>query len=136
MWPMIFLTIASGLMQYQQGQRAADAQEAIARENARRKALETEEAIRRQRAEADKQEAQARARAAASGVTVSGSISEYLMAMEEANADKIAWLRKAGYSQADIIEKEGSLQADITRTNALGSLVGTAGSAYNIWKMG
>ncbi len=127
---MAIFSIASGVMQYKAAQDAADDQEEIARENARLIAEETEESARREEKAAAAAESQSRARAAASGVTLSGSTSEYLSEQQKANADRIKWLRKSGKSRASITEREGAMTAGATRARGTANLVGSVGSAY------
>ncbi len=130
---MAFFTVMSGVMQYEAAQDAADDQEEIGRENARLIAEETEESARREEKAAAAAESQSRARAAASGVTLSGSTSEYLSEQQKANAERIKWLRKSGSSRASITEREGAMTASATRAQGTAKLVGSVGSAYSYW---
>ncbi len=95
---------------------AADDQEDIARENADRQRMESEEAVRRLTKRQEQSESQAKAMAAASGVQVSGSIEDYLDIMQKTNKSEADWLKKSGLSAASIMQREGELQADMTRT--------------------
>ncbi len=148
----IVVSMVGAYMSYQSQQDAASAQEKISRENARQQEMaaemnarrttrETEEESRRMKDQQRKQESTARAKAAASGVQMSGSISSYLEGMMSENVKQREWLEKSGKSKAeeylwsgqssaDITRMEGSMRADASRMKGYGALVSGVGSAY------
>ena len=75
-----------------------------------------------------REEAASRARAAASGLTISGSISDFLEDQEQTNRENVAWTRKAGKNRANIQLGEGQLASDITRKQGISSAIGSFGS--------
>jgi len=109
---MMMATSAYGVYSSEQ---AADDQEDIARENAERQRLESTEAVRRLTLRQEQSESQAKAMAAASGVSMSGSITDYLDIMQKTNKEEADWLKRSGISAASIMQREGELQADMTR---------------------
>lgn len=79
--------------------------------NASLELAETEEAAKRLEREQDKTRSLAIAKAAASGVTLDGSIGLYLGDMAQTMADEYNWLLRSGESKADIIRRAGSMEA-------------------------
>ena len=128
-------SLVLGGLQYRASRKAANKQEDIARDNMQLQKRETEEASRRERSEADRIESASRARAAASGVLMTGSQGEYLSEQQKANQDRIRWLQESGASRASIIDKEGTATAKATRTAGLGKLASSVGQSYSYWKM-
>lgn len=100
-------------------EQAAAEQKKIARANAERIKRENEESLRRLKKQQEANMAEARARAAASGVTTEGTQKTYLDEMKDAFQSEVDWLRSSGASQAQITQSEGFLQADITRTKGI-----------------
>jgi len=85
---------------------AIDAKEA-ADENRKRIKNESQESQRRMAAQAAQRAGTARARLGASGVRASGSMMDYIGAMEEEDERQLSFLNKAGKSQAKIAKKQG-----------------------------
>lgn len=81
---------------------------------------ESNEQIRRQQAQDRARLAESRARAAASGINLSGSTSDYLSAMEREQGRELNWLRKSGKARAEAFKDEGA-------SSALGGLTKAAG---------
>jgi len=76
---------------------------------------------------------EARARAAASGVTLTGSTGSVLTEQERVHGEELGWMAKAGGQKADIIRKQGETamltgqaQADQTRAASSGTLAGAS----------
>ncbi len=130
---MPFISVAMGVLGAVQQFSAAGDAEDIARQNANRERMETEEQGRRQKKADDLKLSEQLARASASGLTGGGSQGGYMDAMAEEMAKEQRWLAKSGESRAAIIESEGELTASQGRASAFGSLVGTAGKAYGYW---
>jgi hypothetical protein len=128
-----YMTLALAGYQVYSGERAADEQEDLARANAERQRMESDEAVRRLSARQEASESQAKAIAAASGVKVTGSVTDYLDVMQKTNKDEVSWLRKSGLSAESIMAREGQLQADMTRRGsrfkAAGSFLSTVDEA-------
>ena len=111
---------------YRQQKKAASAQEAIAEQNAALKEAETHEEATRLRENQRRALAEARAAGAATGI-VGGTQDIYTSDIAKTQQRELAWLQKAGASQANIIKAEGQLQADITRASAQGALFDAVG---------
>lgn len=115
--PMI-MTVFGGVQQYKAGkemEQMAAQQEKLAHENKALAEAELEEGIKRQERKDKMLRGSAKARAAASGARVSGSVEGYLDFMEDVQTDDIAWMRKAGMSRARMDLSAGLLQAQQTR---------------------
>ncbi len=100
-------------------ERAASEQKKIAAANAARIKAENEEALRRLKKQQAATMAEARARAAASGVQVEGTQKSYLEEMKEAFKSETDWLRDSGASQAYITQREGTLRAQTTSATGI-----------------
>lgn len=81
-------------------------------------------------------EAEGRARAAASGITVDGSSGMYLSEQEKVNREALGWLAKTGRSavarirgEGGVAQAQGKAQAAGTRAAAAGVRAGAAGTA-------
>ena len=96
-----------------------------AEENEKRIKQESKESQRRQAAAAAQRAGTARARIGASGVRPSGSMMDYIGAMEEEDERQLQFLKKAGKSQAKIAEKQGE--------SAFYTGLGQAGQAFASW---
>jgi len=97
---------------------AAEETKKISLANAARVEAETAETYRRQKADMDANRSLARARAAASGGTETGSTAAYLDTMAGEDAAALAWLQKSGKSQADIIRREGDVSYMVGKNSA------------------
>ncbi len=146
---MLAMSAASAVMQYSASQNAAEAQEAaarreqnLARRNAERQRLETAEAARRLKKQQESAKGTARARLAATGLTLAGSPSSFLDEMSIAMEDELTWLETSGKSKADILELggqnrylSGMAQASAIEAQgfggAFGALAGGLGTAYD-----
>ena len=107
----VILAVASvviGAIGVIQSVNAANKAEELARENAENERRENEEAMRRQKLEDREAESLNRARAAASGVTLSGSTQSYLDKQKSTNDQNRSWMQTSGDSRASMTEKQGS----------------------------
>lgn len=112
---------------------AAAEQKKIAAANAARIKAENEEALRRLKKQQEATMAEARARAAASGVTPEGTQKTYLDEMKEAFASETDWLRESGASQAFITQREGELRARTTSAAGISGGLSQMGSAMSYY---
>jgi len=118
--PMI-MSVFGGIQEYKAGKEMdalAGEQERLAVENKRLEDEETAEKIRRQEIKDKQLLGSARARAAASGVELSGTVGGYLDFMDDTQGDEIAWMRKAGASRSRLNLQAGLLDAKRTRLGA------------------
>ena len=123
---------------------AGDEARALSERNAALIEAESREEGRRLKFQAEKEQSLARARAAASGITMAGSPGLYVSEMENVMQDELDWLRKSSESRQDITRRTGEYQRDIAQTRAEGariggvqSLLGGAygvGESYNWWQ--
>ena len=120
--PIIIAVIGAAMSVYQGVQQSKQADEArdIAEQNAKREQAEAEEMARRKKKEATREESLTRARAEASGVG-GKSVEDYLATQHKTNAEEIAWIKKAGASQAAITRSEGKLAQQRGKTEAMAS---------------
>lgn len=109
---------------------AAAEQKKVAAANAARIKAENEEALRRLNKQQEATMAEARARAAASGMDSGGSQKSYLDEMADAFKSETDWLRSSGASQAHIVQREGELRA--RSTSAAGIAKGISGMSSAI----
>lgn len=152
----IVISVIGTYMAYKSQQDAASAQEKIGRENARQQEMaaemnarrvsqETDEEARRMSKMQSEQEAGARAKAAASGVKMSGSISDYLEGMMTENKAQLDWQQKSGKSKVDEIlwtgqsganlsRMESKYKSDASKAGSYASLIGGAGDIYGYGK--
>lgn len=126
---MAVAAVASGVMSYKASATAAKQQKNIAEANAQRIAAEKAEQLRKMQLDQDRTLSQARAAAAASGVSVEGTQKTYIEQMRESFKAEQDWLRSASTSQQAITRAEGSMQAGITRAQGTAALVGSIGRA-------
>jgi uncharacterized protein HemX len=112
-------------------EQAAAEQKKIAKANAARIQAENDEALRRLKKQQAATMAEARARAAASGVTVEGTQKSYLEEMKEAFKSETDWLRDSGASRAYITQREGTLKAQTTSAQGISSAFSGASSAFS-----
>lgn len=112
-------------------ERAAAEQKKLAAANAARIKAENEEALRRLKKQQEVTMAEARARAAASGVTTEGTQKTYLDEMAEAFKSETDWLRASGASQAFITQREGTLRAQTTSAQGISAGFQGASSALS-----
>ena len=132
--PFPFLAIASlgltALGVFQQYQAAQDARDAE-RENARLIEAENVEQARRMESENEARESSARARAAASGVNLTGTTGEYLSEMERENTRQENWLKRSGASRADSARRRGDAAYSSGLADAIGTAAGGFGQGFN-----
>ncbi len=126
---MAVVSAASAAYSIYSSKEAAEEQEKIAAANAARIKAENEEALRRLKKKQEETLAEARARAAASGVTAEGTQRTYLEEMAEAFKSETDWLRQSGASRALIVQREGELQAQMTTAAGISSAFASARSA-------
>lgn len=112
---------------------AAGEQKKIAAANAARIKAENEEALRRLKKQQEATMAEARARAAASGVTPEGTQKTYLDEMRDAFKSETDWLRESGASQAFIVQREGELRAKSTSAAGISSGLSQVGGALSYY---
>ena len=124
-------SMAVGAYSVYSTEQGADEQDDIARANAERQRMESEEAVRRLTARQEQAESQAKAMASASGVKVTGSVEDYLDIMAKTHKDEADWLVKSGLSAESIMAREGELQADMTRRSGRMRAASTFLSAAN-----
>lgn len=112
----------------------------IAERNALLEKRELQEQTRRQAAEDRRIRGTALARAAASGMRISGSVSASLEYLEEEQGRQLDWLKTAGASRIRLNLRSGLLQAKATtmqgRTQQLGSLFQGVSSAFGYANQG
>lgn len=129
----VAVTAASAAYSAYSANEAAIEQKRIANANAERIRRENEEALKRLKKQQAANLAEARARAAASGVTTEGTQKTYLEEMKDAFKNEVDWLRSSGASQAVIAQQEGYLRADITRTQGISQGLSKVGSSMSYW---
>lgn len=110
--------------------KAAEEAEDIADANARREAMEAEEMAQRAEKDAAREEALARARAAASGVE-GESQDLYLKDLTQTNRRDIDWIRSSGASQAALTRREGRTAASTVRREGVAAGIAGLGQAAN-----
>ena len=128
-------SLAAGAYSANEQRKAGKKQSRIASDNAARERAESEEAARRHEQAQGAQLSEAKARAAASGVKTSGSQLGFLERLEESQGKELDWMKTSGASRASIAERTGKVNASITSSGALGSLMQGAGQAYSYWNM-
>ena len=96
----------------------------MASANAAMMRAETEEAARRLESQQAENLATARARAAASGTTGTGSQASFIDKMGSEFGKELAWLKKSGASAASIEERRGSLAKKQGMWSGLGTIAG------------
>ena len=112
----------SAVQQYKAGSRAED----MAEDNADRARQENEEEARRLRISQRRNQSALQARAAASGIKLSGSTSNYLDQYEEEGDKQYDWLKKSSKSREQIIKKEGKNQKKALQYGSYGSFFNAA----------
>jgi len=120
-WMVIISAAGAGYSIYA-GERAEDVadkraaeMEAQGRENAKLIEAETQEQARRVSAQQREAESMALAKAAASGVQVSGSTKDYLSDMSTENKRQLDWLKKSGKSKANLARSGAYVSASGVR---------------------
>ncbi len=118
----------------------AGQQEQMAYENRQLELKELEEGIRRTELQNRMIRGSAKARAAGSGLSEGGSLTEYLGFMESNQSEEVEWMREAGESRADLNLEAGLLQAQGTRIGGqaqkrqgIGSLFSAAGDVFSFF---
>jgi len=120
-----YLTVAMAGYSIYSSEEAAGEQEDLAQANSERQRMESEEAVRRLTLRQEQSESQAKAMAAASGVKLTGSVTDYLDLMSKVNKEEADWLVKSGLSAASIMEREGQIEADMTRRSGRANFANT-----------
>lgn len=121
---------------YSQAQAAEDAKR-IGEQNAALARAETEEEARRLEKQQERSTGLARARAFASGVDPnSASINLFLEDMEQTQEEELDWLKRSGYSRADILEEQGEFASNAATTAMWGSIGKAASYAPDIYSGG
>lgn len=111
---------------YSQAEAAEDAKK-IGEQNAALARAETEEEARRLEKEQERTAGLARARAFASGVDPeSMSTQLFLEDLETTQREELDWLRRSGYSRADIAEEQGEL----ARAKGMAGAYASAGDVF------
>jgi len=126
---MAVAAVASGVMSYKAAQTQAKAQKQIAEQNAQRIAAEKAEQLRKMQLDQSRTLSQAKAAAAASGMTVEGTQQSYIEQMRESFKAEQDWLQSASASQQSIVRAEGAMQAGATKAAGQIALVQGFGSA-------
>lgn len=132
-WAAVAIAAAGTAYTVYSSEQAAAEQKKLAAANAARIKAENEEALRRLKKQQASTMAEARARAAASGVTSEGTQRTYLEEMADAFKSETDWLRSSGASQAAITQREGELRAQTTSATGIASAFkGAAGMASSV----
>lgn len=129
--------VAGSYMSYKSQSEAAAAQEDAARESQRLAELnaineerETARQAENLRLAQSKEEAENRARLAASGISYDqqGSYGLSLKEQEKINREQLGWLKQSGANQADILRRQGKTSYDIAKANAKTTQYGAYGA--------
>jgi hypothetical protein len=120
--------LGAGLYSVKQQYDAGRDAEKAGRRNAARLEAETEETKRRTRREQRKRQSSLRARAAASGIKLSGSTKTFLDDYVEEDERQLSWLEESGKSQASILRKQGKEERRNAQYGSYGTFLRTAGS--------
>lgn len=104
----------AGMKSGREMQRQSKEQILLAEQNAMLAQRELDEQVRRQKLRDRQVKGAAKARAAASGARLEGSVSDYLSYMDEELGRQLDWTKSAGASKIRL-----TLQGEITRARAL-----------------
>lgn len=126
---MAVAAVVAGAMSYKAAQTQAKAQKQIAEQNAQRIAAEKAEQLRKMQLDQSRTLSQAKAAAAASGMTVEGSQKSYIEQMRESFKAEQDWLASASTSQQAIVRAQGEMEAGATRAAGQIAFVRGVGSA-------
>jgi len=105
------ISLYSGSKQKKESRKAGKRTEKLAGQNADLARTELDESLRVLAFEQERTRSTTRARAAASGVTLSGSISQYLARQQEEQTKAATFAEKAGESRISIIREGGQAAA-------------------------
>lgn len=137
------MSVFGALQGYEAGREMdnlADERERLAERNALLARRDLAEKVRRQAEEDYRLRSAALARAAATGVRVSGSVADYLEYMEDEQARQLRWLRTSGASRIRLELEGAKRDADSLRIRASsqrwGSLVGGFTRAFDFLDRG
>lgn len=125
------LAAGSAYVSYSQGKEAEKSAKQMAAANAKRAQEESDEAGRRLRETQAENLADARARAAASGVGTSGSQGTFLAGIEAEQLAEMGWLERAGASQADLLLQSGALAGQTARHQGTAGALGQLGGVVD-----
>lgn len=132
----IISTAVAGYTAVKQYGAAEDA-ERIAEQNAEMKRLETEEEARRLEKNQEREVSRARARAMASGIDPESK--SYQLLIEDittTHKEELDWLKKSGFSQAEILEEQGEYASAQAKTAAYGTVSNIFGSVPTAYERG
>lgn len=117
--------------------KAADRTSALNALNERAQQAENAETERRAALTNKQTESLARAKAAASGAAMTGSVSDYLSFLEAENLEEFEWLQKSGASTLNAMQASGATavqtlkdQADVYGRQATGAAISGVASAF------
>lgn len=130
---MAVAAVAAGAMSYKAAQTQAKAQKQIAEQNAQRIAAEKAEQLRKMQLDQSRTLSQAKAAAAASGMTVEGTQQSYIEQMRESFKAEQDWLQASSASQQSIVRATGQMEAGATRAAGQIAFVKGVGSAASYW---
>ena len=105
---------------YKQSQAADDAQK-IAKRNAELAETQTDEEVRRVKANQEREMGMAKAKAAAVGVG-GESIDTYLLDLQSVYDDEVSWMKRTGKASAQAMKDEGQFAANQAKSGALSSI--------------
>lgn len=139
---MAVAAVAAGAMSYKAAQTQAKTQKRIAEANAQRIAAEKAEQLRKMQLDQSRTLSQAKAAAAASGMTVEGTQQSYIEQMRESFKAEQDWLQASSASQQSIVRQTGAMEASATKAagqiafvQGIGSAAGsTASGPGSYWK--
>ncbi len=130
---MAVAAVAAGAMSYKAAQTQAKSQKRIAEANAQRIAAEKAEQLRKMQLDQSRTLSQAKAAAAASGMTVEGTQQSYIEQMRESFKAEQDWLQASSASQQSIVRQTGAMEASATKSAGQIAFVKGVGSAASYW---
>ena len=125
------LAAGSAYVSYSQGKEAEKSAKQMAAANAKRAQEESDEAGRRLRETQAENLADARARAAASGVGTSGSQGTFLAGLEQEQMAELGWLERSGQSRSDLLIQEGNLAGEQAANRGTSGAIGQIGGVID-----
>ncbi len=136
-WVAAGATIISGVSSIIGGQKADKKAREAGRANARLIKEETAESIRRAEAQFDRQYGNTVAAIGASGVTFSGTPTDYLRQMQTEQNKQLAWMEKSGKLRAKAARKQGSYVGSQARAQGMqGGIQAIGGAASYLQSVG
>ena len=125
------ISAGSAYMSYSEGQKGKKSAKAMAAANAKRAQEETAEASRRLKETQAENLAEARARAAASGVGAGGSQGKFLSGLEQEQMAELGWLERSGQSRSDLLIQEGNLAGEQAANRGTSGAIGQIGGVID-----